>query len=58
MNSRKFIIADELEKTHFVELFTDQRKRSVTINSYSAGNYSTVTVDMTQFKRAVDEMNG
>lgn len=57
MNTRKFQIQDELEKSHYIELMTDQRKRSVTINAYSAGNYTTVMVDMVKLKQAMDEMS-
>lgn len=58
MNSRKFSINDEFEKRNYIELMTDQRKRSVTINMQSNGAYGTVTVDMAQLKKAMEEMNG
>ena len=58
MNSRKIIIPDEFEKHHYIELFTDSRRRSVTINAYSMGQNTTVSVDMDKLKQAMDEMNG
>ena len=58
MNARKFIIPDELEKHHYIELMTDRRKRSVTINAYSMGQNTTVMVDMMKPKQAMDDMNG
>ena len=57
MNTRKFIIPDELDKHHYVELVTDHRKRSVMINSYSMGQNTSVMVDMVKLKQAMDEMN-
>lgn len=57
MNTRKFVIPDELEKRNYIELFTDQRKRTVTINCSSNGGYTTVMVDMVKLKQAMDEMN-
>lgn len=58
MNSRKFQIPDEFEKRNYIELLTDQRKRSVTINIQSNGGYGTVMIDMAKLKKAMEEMNG
>ena len=56
MNTRKFTIPDEFEHHHYIELMTDQRKRSVTINAYSMGQNTTVTVDMVKLKQAMEDM--
>lgn len=58
MNTRKFVIQDELEKRNYIELHTDQRKRSVTMVVMCNGVYNEMMIDMGVLKRALDEMNG